>query len=205
MKLKLNMYTVEAVAETVLRRKVPYIPWKVLTKWFSSGPGRARYRCINYTKERAKLNLQIMNQLDMINRTSELARVFGIDFFSVLSRGSQYRVESMFLRLAHTQNYLAISPGSQQVANQPAMECLPLVMEPESKFYADPVIVLDFQSLYPSMVIAYNLCFCTCLGKIKPPREHTLGVSSYAPDLSTLRKFKHELLMAPNGVVYVPS
>lgn len=50
-----------------------------------------------------------------INRTSELARVFGIDFFSVLSRGSQYRVESMFLRLAHTQNYLAISPGNQQV------------------------------------------------------------------------------------------
>lgn len=51
-----------------------------------------------------------------INRTSELARVFGIDFFSVLSRGSQYRVESMFLRLAHTQNYLAISPGPQQVS-----------------------------------------------------------------------------------------
>ncbi|KAM7473775.1 hypothetical protein LguiB_021018 [Lonicera macranthoides] len=49
-----------------------------------------------------------------INRTSELARVFGIDFFSVLSRGSQYRVESMLLRLAHTQNYLAISPGAQQ-------------------------------------------------------------------------------------------
>ena len=50
-----------------------------------------------------------------INRTSELARVFGIDFFSVLSRGSQYRVESMYLRLAHTQNYLAISPGNRQV------------------------------------------------------------------------------------------
>lgn len=50
-----------------------------------------------------------------INRTSELARVFGIDFFSVLSRGSQYRVESMLLRLAHTQNYLAISPGNHQV------------------------------------------------------------------------------------------
>ena len=45
------------------------------------------------------------------------------------------------------------------------MECLPLVMEPESRFYADPVIVLDFQSLYPSVVIAYNLCFSTCLGR----------------------------------------
>ncbi|XP_048236258.1 DNA polymerase zeta catalytic subunit isoform X2 [Ricinus communis] len=113
--VKLNLYTVEAVGEAVLRRKIPSIPYRVLTKWFSSGPGRARYRCIEYMVHRAKLNLEIMNQLDMINRTSELARVFGIDFFSVLSRGSQYRVESMLLRLAHTQNYLAISPGNQQV------------------------------------------------------------------------------------------
>ncbi|GFY91942.1 recovery protein 3 [Actinidia rufa] len=203
--LKLNMYTVEAVAEAVLRRKIPFIPSKVLTRWFSSGPGQARYRCIEYAVERAKLNLEIMNQLDMVNRTSELARVFGIDFFSVLSRGSQYRVESMLLRLAHTQNYVAISPGSQQVASQPAMECLPLVMEPESGFYADPVVVLDFQSLYPSMIIAYNLCFCTCLGNVMPSKANTLGVSSFSPDLHILRDLKHDILLTPNGVMYVPS
>jgi DNA polymerase zeta len=50
-----------------------------------------------------------------LNRTAELARVFGIDFFSVFSRGSQYRVESMMLRLAHTQNFVLISPNKQQV------------------------------------------------------------------------------------------
>jgi DNA polymerase zeta len=45
------------------------------------------------------------------------------------------------------------------------MESIPLVMEPESRLYVDPVIVLDFQSLYPSLVIAYNLCYCTLLGR----------------------------------------
>lgn len=64
--VKLNLYTIEAVAEAVLRRKIPSIPNKVLTKWFSSGPGRARFRCIEYVVRRAKLNLEIINQLDMV-------------------------------------------------------------------------------------------------------------------------------------------
>lgn len=64
--VKLNIYTVEAVAHAVLRRKVPHIPCKVLTRWFSSGSGQARYRCIEYMKERARLNLEIMHQLDMV-------------------------------------------------------------------------------------------------------------------------------------------
>lgn len=64
--VKLNLYTVEAVAEAVLRRKVPSFHRKVLTKWFSSGPGRARYQCIKYIIERVKLNLEILSQLDMV-------------------------------------------------------------------------------------------------------------------------------------------
>lgn len=201
--VKLNNYSLEAVADEVLRRKVPLVPTKTLNRWFATGPGRGRHRCIEYVSSRAMLNLEIIDQLDLVNRTSELARVFGIDFFSVLSRGSQFRVESMLLRLAHTQNYLAISPGNQQVASQPAMECLPLVMEPESAFYSDPVLVLDFQSLYPSMIIAYNLCYSTCLGKVFPSKSSVLGVCSYSADPHTIADLKNQLLLTPNGVLFV--
>lgn len=45
-------------------------------------------------------------------------------------------------------------------------ETIPLNMEPESGIYYDPIVVLDFQSLYPSICIAYNYCFTTCLGKL---------------------------------------
>lgn len=64
--VKLNIYTVEAVAEAVLRRKIPFINFRTLTKWFATGPGKARYRCIEYILERGKLNFQVMNQLDMV-------------------------------------------------------------------------------------------------------------------------------------------
>lgn len=82
--------------------------------------------------------------------------MFGIDFFSVLSRGSQYRVESLMLRLAKTENYVAVTPSKRQVEGQRAPEAIPLVMEPVSRFYTAPVAVFDFQSLYPSIMIAYN-------------------------------------------------
>jgi len=69
---------------------------------------------------------------------SELARLFGIDFFSVISRGSQYRVESLVLRITKRQNYVLLSPSKQQVASQRAPECLPLVMVPSLMNYREP-------------------------------------------------------------------
>jgi len=118
-----------------------------------------------------------MDALNIIGRTSEMARLYGITFFEVLSRGSQFRVESLVLRVAKRYNYVLFSPSRQQVnykhicdtttticlpkhlqqvAQQNAPECIPLVMEPRSNFYTDPLLVLDFQSLYPSIIIAYN-------------------------------------------------
>ena len=38
-----------------------------------------------------------------------------------------------------------LSPSVTQVRGQTAPAVIPLVMEPESKLYTDPVLVLDFQ------------------------------------------------------------
>ena len=48
-----------------------------------------RWRTIEYYVARVRGNMQMINQLDLVGRTSELARLFGIEFYSVLSRGTQ--------------------------------------------------------------------------------------------------------------------
>ena len=63
----------------------------------------------------ARLNLALLDQQNLVGRTAEMARTYGIDFASVLIRGSQYRVESLLLRLAHSQNYVMVSPSKDQV------------------------------------------------------------------------------------------
>ena len=61
----------------------------------------------------------------------------------------------------------------------PSLSSLLLFFLFQSRFYSDPVIVLDFQSLYPSIVIAYNLCFSTIMGKVLPGSRNPaqVGVS----------------------------
>ena len=73
----------------------------------------------------------------------------------------------MMLRLAKPLNLIAISPSVQQRSRQKAPECIPLTLEPLSGLYRDPVVVLDFQSLYPSVMIAYNYCYASTLGKLE--------------------------------------
>mmetsp|Transcript_9965 Transcript_9965/g.19609 ORF Transcript_9965/g.19609 Transcript_9965/m.19609 type:complete len:157 (-) Transcript_9965:137-607(-) len=88
------------------------------------------------------------------------------------------------LRVMKPLNFAAPSPSKAQVANQASIEVIPLVLEPDSRFYTDPVVVLDFQSLYPSMVLAYNLCYSTCLGRLTHPgdsRGPTTGKLGFTP------------------------
>jgi DNA polymerase zeta len=48
---------------------------------------------------------------------SEFARVFGVDFASVLSRGSQFKVESVMFRIAKPESYVLLSPSRKEVGS----------------------------------------------------------------------------------------
>ena len=77
-----------------------------------------------------------------------------------------------------------------------APECIPLVMEPESRFYTAPIVVLDFQSLYPSMIIAYNYCFSTCLGRVSRLNE-------YVETITVARKLRQVFLLRNPNLIEI--
>lgn len=62
--------------------------------------------------------------------------------------------------------YFFFSPSKADCNKQEALEAQALTLEPVSGFYTDPIIVCDFTALYPSLIIAYNLCYTTCAGKL---------------------------------------
>ena len=62
--------------------------------------------------------------------------------------------------------YFFFSPSQEDTKKQEALEVQALTLEPQSGHFTDPVVVCDFTALYPSLIIAYNLCYSTCAGKL---------------------------------------
>ncbi|MCJ1385710.1 DNA polymerase zeta [Xylographa soralifera] len=202
--LNLLQYTMENITFHLLHRRIPHYSFANLTKWYNTGKARDLAMVIDYFVSRVQLDLEILEQNELIPRTSEQARLLGVDFFSVFSRGSQFKVESLMFRIAKPENFILVSPSRKQVGQQNALECLPLVMEPQSAFYTSPLLVLDFQSLYPSVMIAYNYCYSTFLGRVVNWRgQNKMGFSDYKREARLLELLKDHINIAPNGMMYV--
>ncbi|KAI8587099.1 DNA polymerase zeta catalytic subunit [Geranomyces variabilis] len=207
--VNLTSYTLESVAYHILHIRVPKFSSRSLAEWYD-GPHREtrmlfRWRTIAYYLARTQHVMSLIEDTETVSRTSEFARVFGIDFMSVLTRGSQYKVESIMARIAKPENYVLLAPSGKQVFNQRACECLPLVMEPDSRFYTSPLLVLDFQSLYPSIMIAYNYCYSTCLGRVQNVgAPGKLGVlDDYEVSAEFVEQYKDLINVSPNGVAFL--
>jgi DNA polymerase zeta len=202
--LNLLQYTMENVVFHLLHKRIPHYQHSDLNRWYTSSRPRDLKKVLDHFLTRVQLNLDILEANEIVPRTSEQARLLGVDFFAVISRGSQFKVESTMFRIAKPENFILVSPSRKQVGQQNALECLPLVMEPQSAFYPSPLLVLDFQSLYPSVMIAYNYCYSTCLGRIVSWRgRNKLGFMDFKREPQLLELVKDHINIAPNGMMYV--
>ncbi|KAF8308894.1 hypothetical protein DL93DRAFT_2100396 [Clavulina sp. PMI_390] len=199
-------YTFENNVFQLLKKRIPRYSNLTMTRWIKSAAPVDIFRVLRYFEERAILVLELINESDLITKNSEFARVFGVDFMSVLTRGSQFKVEAFMFRLAKPESFMLLSPSREDVGRQNAAECIPMIMEPMSGYYKSPLLVLDFQSLYPSVMIAYNYCYSTCLGRIVPyPRvdgTYKLGWTELDQTRGIFEQLRDHIHVAPNGIVY---
>ena len=115
--LCLYSYTLENVVKTVLNQRRPHFSHATLTSWWTRSQ-KTRVRVLEHYIGQLLAYTEVMTRLDLLSRSSELARLFGIQLSEVFSRGSQYRVESSMLRLAKPRNYIPVSPSRQQLLSQ---------------------------------------------------------------------------------------
>lgn len=87
----------------------------------------------------------------------EMARVTGVPLGYLLTRGQQIKVVSQLLRKCKEQDLLI--PAMKVDASDEFEGAT--VIEPIKGYYDVPISTLDFSSLYPSIMIAHNLCYTT--------------------------------------------
>ena len=169
--IKVNDYSLENIIFHALNIRESQIDYFTLKSMLNSKKVNNIIFVLNYYLKRSKYNLILLNKFDIINRCTQFVKMYGIDFESNLTRGSQYKVEGVLSHLAKSKNVVLLSATRDQLINQDPPKFTPIVMEPPKNIFYNPVIVLDFQSLYPSIMMAYNLCYSTCLGKLLKEEE----------------------------------
>lgn len=165
--MQLTSYDIDNVSYHVLKKRIPSFSYQTLSSWWKNGGQNTFFLVIDHYFLRLSTTFEVVETLDLINRDMNMAKVYGIDYESVMTRGSQFRVEALLSKISKSTDHLLLSASQAQVKEQDELEVIALVIEPDRRFYVDPVVVVDFQSLYPSVIIAYNLCYSTCLGKIE--------------------------------------
>ena len=87
-----------------------------------------------------------------------MARVTGVPMSFLITRGQQIKVFSMILRKCKKEMLLV--PTLTKRGGNEGYEGA-TVLDPVKDYYQTPIATLDFASLYPSIMMAYNLCYST--------------------------------------------
>ncbi|KAK4337001.1 hypothetical protein RND71_044099 [Anisodus tanguticus] len=155
---KLRSYTLNAVSFHFLKEQKEDVHHSIITD-LQNGDENTRKRLAVYCCKDAILPIRLIEKLMCIINYMEMARVTGVPIGYLLTRGQQVKVVSQILRKAATQNLIMPTMKPNQGEDFSGA----LVIEPIKGYYQEPIATLDFSSLYPSIMMAHNLCYTTLL------------------------------------------
>lgn len=167
---KLRSYTLNAVSSHFLGDQKEDVHFSIINK-LQNGTDDDRRRLAIYCLKDSYLPLQLLNKTLALLTTVELARVCRVPMSYILNRGQQIRVFSQIMHKARERNMIIPATKSQDTDHQFEGAT---VIDPKEGFYKQPIPTLDFNSLYPSIMIAHNLCYSTLLYNEKYNVDFTL-------------------------------
>ncbi|KAI1767420.1 DNA polymerase family B-domain-containing protein [Hypoxylon sp. FL1150] len=157
----LRSYTLNSVCSHFLGEQKEDVHHTMITELFNGTP-ESRRRLALYCLKDAYLPQRLMDKLSCLANYTEMARVTGVPFNFLLSRGQQVKFMSQLFRKALEQKL--VIPNMKSESSDDQYEGA-TVIEPTRGFYDVPIATLDFASLYPSIMQAHNLCYTTLVNK----------------------------------------
>ena len=157
----LRSYTLNSVCAEFLGEQKEDVHHTMITELYN-GTADSRRRLAVYCLKDAYLPQRLMDKLMCLVNYTEMARVTGVPFNYLLSRGQQVKFISQLFRKALQKNL--VIPNLKNEHSEEQYEGA-TVIDPTRGYHDVPVATLDFASLYPSIIQAHNLCYTTLLNK----------------------------------------
>ena len=126
-----------------------------LFRMYTAGPAE-RYLITKYCQVDCDLVVYLMEKLNIVANVFQMSVVCNTLCDDVCNRGQQIKTFNLIARYTSRCGYVmnVRDPGWDDSEEYEGAT----VLEPEIGYYTDPIVTLDFASLYPSIMRAYNLC-----------------------------------------------
>ena len=116
-------------------------------------------RLIRYCVQDAELTVRLFDKLNIDINVAAMTNIAQIPMEDILCGGEQRKCRSMLYTFVRREDYIMTPRGKQERGDYEGA----LVQDPVAGVW--DVITLDFSSMYPSNIIAYNICHTTLIPK----------------------------------------
>lgn len=166
---KLPLYGLGPVSTHFLGEKKEDMPYQRLFECTRPGaPAAEMLEAAVYCAQDTKLLNRLMIHLHTIATLFEMSRVCGTLVLQLNLRGQAIKTLNQLSRKGHAAGHVLNTPPRRANAGKFKGAT---VLAPEVGFHTQPVAVLDFASLYPSIMLAHNLCPSTFVPDDSPRME----------------------------------
>ncbi|GKY94427.1 hypothetical protein MPSEU_000408600 [Mayamaea pseudoterrestris] len=160
--LRETTYSLTSLAATQLKFSRQDIEPADTPQWFESS--KAIVQLAARTLVDAQLVQRLVFKLQTLPLSKQLTCVAGNIWSHTLKSNRAERTEYLLLHEFHRLKFLAPEKrrgGKKALESNKAKYSGGLVLEPKKGLYDSYILLLDFNSLYPSIIQEYNLCFTT--------------------------------------------
>uniref|UniRef100_A0A3Q3JG07 DNA polymerase n=1 Tax=Monopterus albus TaxID=43700 RepID=A0A3Q3JG07_MONAL len=197
--IRCKSYSLTELATQVLKMERVTVPQEDIKNLYSDSTNLLCMLELTWTD--AKLILQIMCELNVLPLALQITNIAGNVMSRTLMGGRSERNEFLLLHAFHDKNYIVPDKPSFRKAQlemidgeedldagkgkrkKKAAYAGGLVLDPKVGFYDKFILLLDFNSLYPSIIQEFNICFTTVQREAHTTQKKTEDEPEEIPEI----------------------
>ena len=157
----LKRYNLDTVARELLGEEKDPVKKSQIEKYWKGDKEKLKL-LFSYSRKDSVLALNLVLKLNLVDKYIALSKVSGTLLQDILDSGETVKIENLLLREFNKEGFiLPCRPHSSEVGRRENLRKVELkggyVIEPDKGLHSN-VLVLDFKSMYPSIIRTYNMC-----------------------------------------------